>query len=508
MSARALALLAILALATLVRLYRLADIPNGFSPDEASYGYNGYSLLLTGKDRFGQALPLFTDNFGDLISTSYMWLTVPSIALFGLDEWAVRLPAALAGIATVLVLYKLGVVVANRWVGLLAALLLAISPWHVQVSRYAERSPLLPLCFCLGLLLFFLWREQGSWKLAWSALCFGLCFYTYAAARVFAPLFIGGMALLYQRELRAAGREALVALGILAVLALGAVPHWLSSAGMARVNYLLEFAPLTWLGNYLSYFSPGYLFLHGDRELRHSLLGMGQLHLFELATVPLGAFFLWRRQRREDALIGLWLLLYPIPAALTEPTHAIRSIVGAPLFALLSACGVYQLAMWVRGRMRWALAALCAVVIAWSALLYGQRYFVDYPDYAAVRWNYGMGEALRYAEAGAQQRVYLSNRFFLPHIFALFYSAHPPDQYQRQPLQVAQGNWHYSHFAVGRYRIAPMWLIDAEAADCNDALLIALAGEARQLARRTPYELVHTVAVPDGRAAIEIYHCP
>ncbi len=104
MSAHALALAATLALAAVVRLYRLAEIPNGFSPDEASYGYNGYSLLLTGKDRFGYALPLFADNFGDLISTSYMWLTVPSIWLFGLDEFAVRLPAACVGTATVFVL--------------------------------------------------------------------------------------------------------------------------------------------------------------------------------------------------------------------------------------------------------------------------------------------------------------------------------------------------------------------------------------------------------------------
>ncbi|MDP6700549.1 MAG: glycosyltransferase family 39 protein [Candidatus Latescibacteria bacterium] len=499
------ALAAILVGAALVRLYRLADIPNGFSPDEASYGYNGYSLLQTGRDRFGEALPLFTDNFGDLIATSYMWLTAPAIALFGLGEFAVRLPAALIGTATVYVLYLLGAAVAGRGTGLLAALLLAISPWHVQVSRYAERSPLLALCFCLGLLFLWRWRERGGRDLAWSALCFGLCFYTYAAARVFAPLFVAGVVLLYHRELRAAGRAALGALGILLVLALGAVPHWLSSAGMARAEFLLEFAPLAWLGNYLSYFSPGYLFFDGDPELRHSPRGVGQLHYFELATAPLGAYLLWRRRRREDALIGLWLLLYPIPAALTEPTHAIRSVVGAPLFALLSACGLCQLALWVRPRR--VLVIACGLAMAASAVLYSQRYFGDYPEYAAARWHYGMGPAFRYAEAQVHERVYVSNRFFLPHIFALFYSAHPPDQYQQRPLRLAQGKWRYSHFAVGRYRVAPISQIHAEAGACRGALLIALTGEARQLAARSRYELVHTVAVPDGRAAIEIFAC-
>ena len=79
---------------------------------------------------------------------------------------------------------------------------------------------------------------------------------------------------------------------------------------------------------------------------------MGQLHLFELALVPLGAFFLLRRRRPEDVLMGLWLVFYPIPAAFTAPTHAIRSVIGAPLFALLSACGIYQLVFFFGERTR------------------------------------------------------------------------------------------------------------------------------------------------------------
>ena len=508
MSAHALALAATLALAAVVRLYRLAEIPNGFSPDEASYGYNGYSLLLTGKDRFGNALPLFADNFGDLISTSYMWLTVPSIWLFGLDEFAVRLPAACVGTATVFVLYKLGEIVANRWVGVLSALLLAISPWHVQVSRYAECSPLLLLCFCLGLLLFLHWREHGGHKLLWSALCFGLCFYTYASARVFAPLFVGGVVLFYHRELRETGTQGLLALGVLAALFFPAALHWTSSAGMTRASHLLHFAPLEWLANYLSYLGPDYLFFNGDPQIRHSLLHMGQLHLFELATLPAGIIFLVRRRRKEDAILLLWLVLYPVPAALTDPAHAIRSIIGVPLFALVSACGLYQASHFVGRRKRWALAAACGGIVTWSAAHYGLRYFVDYPEYAAVRWNYGMREAVRYAEAGGHGRVYVSNRIFLSHIFALFYSAYPPEKYQRQPLHVRQGNWRYNDFAFGRYQILPIWQIDARSQDCGDALLVALAGEARRMAERSPYRLVHSVEVSNGQAVLEIYACP
>jgi 4-amino-4-deoxy-L-arabinose transferase-like glycosyltransferase len=146
------ALAAVLILAAVLRIFRLGQLPNGFSPDEASYGYNGYSLLHTSRDRFGEWLPLFADNFGDLIAASYMWLTVPSIALVGLD-------------ANAWVAYKLGTAFYDAWAGLLTALFLAISPWHIQVSRYAERSPLLPLLFCLGLFLFLRWQQKQKKEL-------------------------------------------------------------------------------------------------------------------------------------------------------------------------------------------------------------------------------------------------------------------------------------------------------------------------------------------------------
>ena len=339
------ALAAVLALAAALRLYRLGQLPNGFSPDEASYGYNGYSLLRTGRDRFGEWLPLFADNFGDLIAASYMWLTAPSIALFGLNEFAVRLPAALVGTATVWTTYKLGTEFRDRWVGLLAAFFLAISPWHIQISRYAERSPLLPLLFCLGLFFFLRWQRHKKNELLWSALAFAICLYSYASARVFVPLFVLGAALVYRKSLWAERRQVLIAVALFVLLALPAAYHWTSAEGMARAHYLLRWTPLAWLQNYLSYFSPNYLFLNGDANLRHSIRGMGQLHLFEMATIAAGLLVCARRRQRMDWLLALWLVLYQLPAALTEPGHAIRSIAGAPLFALLSGQGLHSIIM-------------------------------------------------------------------------------------------------------------------------------------------------------------------
>lgn len=68
-----------------------------------------------------------------------------SLQLFGDAEWALRLPAALLGIATVPMLYVLGARIGGRSTGLIAALLLTLSGFHVWYSQEARMYSLLAL---------------------------------------------------------------------------------------------------------------------------------------------------------------------------------------------------------------------------------------------------------------------------------------------------------------------------------------------------------------------------
>ncbi|KKT76332.1 MAG: hypothetical protein UW69_C0001G0028 [Microgenomates group bacterium GW2011_GWA2_44_7] len=149
----------IIVLALILRLGALDRYPAGFNADEANQGYSAYSLLQTGKDEWGETLPLSPRTFGDYKAPLYTYLTVPSIALFGLNVFATRLPAAILGTLTVLITYLLVISLFDHtamsmpklkekvWlngnvIGLVAALLLAISPWHVQLSRGAFEANL------------------------------------------------------------------------------------------------------------------------------------------------------------------------------------------------------------------------------------------------------------------------------------------------------------------------------------------------------------------------------
>src|SRR3990172_10848793 len=85
-----------------LRVYNLNSIPLGFHIDEASLGYNGYSLLLTGKDENNNKNHLYIDMFGDNRPSGYHYLTELPIKFLGLNELATRLPGAIFGSFTII----------------------------------------------------------------------------------------------------------------------------------------------------------------------------------------------------------------------------------------------------------------------------------------------------------------------------------------------------------------------------------------------------------------------
>jgi 4-amino-4-deoxy-L-arabinose transferase-like glycosyltransferase len=145
-------LVLILILAFLLRTFALDRFPVGFTPDEASFGYDAFSLLNTGKDQWGKTLPLVLESFGDFKPPLYAYISIPFVALFDLERWVVRLPNALLGVGAIYITYLFVVEISRRTsfariyggnkIGIVAATLLAISSWHVMMSRGAFEANL------------------------------------------------------------------------------------------------------------------------------------------------------------------------------------------------------------------------------------------------------------------------------------------------------------------------------------------------------------------------------
>lgn len=497
-------LLLIVILGAFLRIAFLATAPVSFSVDEASDGYDAYSILLTLRDRYGVYLPFFTKALGDYIEPLYIFLIIPLIKVFGLNEFSTRLGSAIVGTSNVVVIYYLTKeLFKNRKIALLATLLFAISPWHIFFSRLAFRAILVPFFFCLALLLFLKSFQKPNYLPA-SALTFAISLYTYNSPRVFVPLFLLGLTILNWRHLWKYRKQAAIATLLFMAIFIPLFLFWITPQGMARPSRTgIETNFVQIVNNYLSYFDPGFLFFNGDPNPRRSVLGVGvgELYVFELFTVLPGLYFLWKTKSPVRSILLLWLLLYPLPAALIGPSHAIRSLVGAPLFSILSGYGLYHLSYLVKTKhkryFRWVVLGILTASL--GAFL---KFYFIYSQYTIANtsqnWQYGLRDAISFAEKSLYECTIVSDRFWRPNIYILFYTKYPPDEHQRSPIEPSVR----TGYSLGKYHVLP---ISASEEIQDSCLYLIKPEEAPLLMSKNPaLRELKSIKTPQGIEKIKL----
>ena len=98
---------AIIVLAFILRFYKLGEVPLSLNWDEVSNAYNAYSILKTGRDEYGNFLPLTNRSFDDYKPPLYMYLNTLTVGTLGLNALAARLPSAFFGLLSVPLVYFL-----------------------------------------------------------------------------------------------------------------------------------------------------------------------------------------------------------------------------------------------------------------------------------------------------------------------------------------------------------------------------------------------------------------
>ena len=195
-------LVVVVLLAFFLRFYQLGETPVALNIDEVAIGYNAYSILQTGKDEFGKVLPVVFRSYDDFKPPLLIYLTVLPVALLGLTDFAVRLAPAILGVGSVLGVYFLSRELFGKKIGLTAAFLLSISPWHLGLTRAAFEVGAQSFFSVWGLYFFLLWiRSKKVANLILSAAIFSISIYLYHVSKVFAPFFVFGLFIIYFRQL-------------------------------------------------------------------------------------------------------------------------------------------------------------------------------------------------------------------------------------------------------------------------------------------------------------------
>lgn len=439
--------LLILALAAGLRFYKLGDYPAGFFCDEASIGYNAFTILHTGRDEHGVKFPLYFAAFGEYKNPVYIYCTVPFVALFGLDEFSTRFPAALFGLLTVLFAFLLFREMFSTREGVLAALMLAICNWHIHFSRIAFELISLPCLFTAGLYLLYRGTVRKTVCLFPAAFVLGLSLYTYGTGKIFIPLFLVGYLILFARYF---WRKKLATLLAVCVFAGTVCPLvWYSikypQRARARFDQISVFSlhksrqdtMHMIVENYKRHFSYKFLFGNGDPIQRHAVPGFGELYRADIPLYILGILVLVFTRRREGFMLLWWLALFPVAAAITqEIPSATRSIIALPAITGVAAVGLAWVFRNMLGSRRVILviAGIAAVTVyvyemAREFADYHNSYFFRYPAYSAegiYGFQYGYRDMIGYMYSqrdNYDRLIVTSENANRPDIFVNFYTA-------------------------------------------------------------------------------------
>lgn len=462
-------LFVVIILSFILRFYKLDQIPSGFHSDEAAFGYNAYSLLETGKDEYGQFLPLILKSFGDYKGAIYAYLTIPSVFLFGLTEFAVRLPTAIFGVFFVVLSYLLALkLTRNKKIATITAALCAIDPLSIVLSR-VQSDPLVSVAFILlGLYLFLLWIEKkNNFYIFLTAFFWIVSLFTYPSPRVFLPVIIFIILIFYAKKLFKGKRYIFIPIFVMVLVVdiflyfgpsgsrfqqlnvfnTASVRLVLeekiredgpSSAFLARIfhnkpiDYSLFFAK-----NYFDYFSFDFLFLKGGQPDRERIPASGLFYFIELPFLLFGAYRILKRNNKWGLFSLVSIVLFPLVLALAvdESPNVHRFFLLVFFVELVVAFGIMEFLSEIKG-MKFHKLFIGLVVFAffYNFIFFLHQLFVHQPIHQP--WYRGYAYEALVADLqkyySQYEKIVITKSQSSPYIYILFYGKYDPQKYQNE----------------------------------------------------------------------------
>ena len=430
--------LVLLCLGAALRLLGLGFFPPGLNQDEASTGVDAWGLLVSGMDRNGDAWPVLFTSWGSGQNALYAYVLLPLLALLGRSVTVLRLPAALLGVLSLFLFWRMGRRHGGPVMGLCALGLLAANPWHLLISRWALESNLLPFCLLLGVYFLDLALGDRPWLLLPAAGALALGLYAYGTAFLFLPLFLLPCCFLLLRR-RFPLLPFLASLGLFILMALPVflcnLRNQLGMDGgkllcftLPRLTQTRQTATMSFSGqNLLNALK--LLWKQSDGLPWNSAGPFGLLWSFPglaLAAGGLGCalFRVFRRRGEDTDLLALFALGASLISCLFIHVNVNRvNFLFLPL-VWFQAVGLRALLEALPAlRIPAGFLLLCALVLLCRYCLTRQRAALE------PAFHTGLLEAVASLEEG-EEPVWITNKVNMPYVYVLFATGMPPEEFQ------------------------------------------------------------------------------
>lgn len=487
-------------LACVLRFSWLGSLPEGLSWDEAAIAYNGYGIVTVHRDEWLQRMPITFKSFGDYKAAVAIYMDAVSTTVFGMNNFAIRFPMALAGVITVGATYVIGLELFKRRLGAgVAALLVAVSPWNIQFSRIAFESGI-GVAFTSVMLASLLLAKRKQWFYLLAAVCGVFALYAYHSTKIVIPLLVLWFAWSHQEELKKSMKWVVVSLIAAIILIFPLLKE--SVFGKATERFYMTSAiidekgakPLyvlvpTITSNLMAHLSPSFLLFGETSTLRHGTGKTGVLTYLEFIFLLSALGFMVRSKNKTAIWLFVAMCIGLLPAIISNDVpHSNRAHGVVPFIQLFSAWGLFQGYTNI-SKTKWKiyLLPILGSFFIIQTFFYAYVYITTYSSSdAAKEFQYGYEKAVMYArqQEGDVDKVLFTSAYGQPYIYILLFK-------KLTPIQFHQGS-------LANYEIRDLnWPADR----LRKRLLIV--GTPKEIPVDAP-NIVHEITFPNGEVAFRI----
>lgn len=386
----------VIALGAFLRFYELNNIPAGLHADAASQGYNAYSLLQNGKDRYGELFPTLFRAYGSYQPPVYTYLTTLPVSILGNTPFSARFVSAFSGVVLILLTFVFINVLFNIKdkfrLAIIASFLIAIAPWSVFFSRLTVEANLALSIFALSAILFLVSSRKPSF-FPLGCLFLGISTHAYYSERVIAILLLPISLFLLRSTLIKSKRWIIFGLIIFIITQVPHIQIIQSGAFARRFDQVgIDVSPAgvgkIFIENFSVYYSLSNLFFDSDTNLGRTMPGLSVFYSLLLIPYVLGIRYLVKNLRQLDArILALLIIITPIPAGLTgDAFYPLRALDFLWAITILISIGVYEIYKYIKEKNVKIL--LSAAVISYFLFSLFVSYFVLFKYEKATNYGY------------------------------------------------------------------------------------------------------------------------
>ncbi len=459
----------ILTLGAFLYFYKLSQIPPSVYDDEATVGYNAFSILTSLKDEYGKTLPISFRFFSAYTPPLYVYLIVPLIHLFSLNAFSIRLLSALStliGIIIVCLLIQEFNLFKKSFSKIIGSLLFTITPWVVFNARVGYEVTLGYIVFTIGAL--FLWKGTKKQKLSfYGLLLLSLSTYIAHTERYLVPIYLFLFLIIFRKVIFIKKNYKSI-IKIFLIILITQIPNlflvttksfWVKNSS---INTNFEILFHDFINQLFTYFSPKTIFgATPDINLQHTIPNLSLFYSWMVIPFFIGLYQLFINIKKpESKYILLMFFTAPIPGSLSghfiSVQRVLTLIIPMIIIITLGLDFIYQKINPIIINLVLTGLFLISLTLLWRG------YFIFLPKERAVWWSYGYEQLTQIIREHPDKKFLIDNsRNERIYMLILYYTQHSPNDFHSNFSSEFIKNYYSnppfnSNYKIGNVTIRPI----------------------------------------------------